>query len=111
MRDLLFKNLTSTQRKRKVLSCSEVNDSEGVRSTIRRHFVYVVKEIAEKTADQPAPSLRIIKERNTLQKKERFFCKMKGTMVVAYETRLFEIRFMHSLYINLIPTPNSALLG
>ena len=111
MRDLLFKNLTSTQRKRKVLSCSEINDSEGVRTTIRRHFVYVVREVAEKSKDQAAPCLRIVKERNTLQKRERFFCKMKGTMVVAYEGRMFEIRFMHSLYINLVPTPNSAVLG
>lgn len=109
MRDLLFKNLTSTQRRRKVLSCSEVSDSEGVRTTIRRHFVYVVKEISGKPATQEKPCLRILKERNTAVKSERFFCKMKGEMVVAYSSRLFLIRFMHSLYIHLVPTPSSAL--
>ncbi len=45
MRDLLFKNLTSDDRKRKILASSEIVEKEGVRSIIRRHFICIIRQI------------------------------------------------------------------
>ncbi len=78
MRDILYKNLTSGNKRRKIISTSEISDSEGVRSTIRRHFACVVKEIKDANIALPAPSLYVLKEQNHSQLRERFTCRLKA---------------------------------
>jgi hypothetical protein len=101
MRDLLFKNLTSGDKKRKILVSSEVLDKQGIRSVIRRHFVCIVKEVKDTTMERPLPQVHIVKEHNTRQRREHFFCKIKGSVYLASGGKLFLILFMHSLNINL----------
>lgn len=101
MRDLVFKNLTSDDRKRKVISTSEITENQGMRSIVHRHFLYVVKEVRVECLQKPVTHLYILKERNTSEKKERFFCKIKGSIYVVSNGRLFSIIFIHSLKINL----------
>lgn len=105
MRDLLFKNLTSIDKKRKVLASSEIMDKGGVRSIIRRHFVCIIKEIENKDIARPAPYVGVIKERNSREQRERFFCKIKGSIYAVNNGHLFLILFMHSLNINLTAIP------
>lgn len=107
MRDLLFKNLTSSDRKRKVISSSEISDKEGVHSVIRRHFVCMVKEVKEGVIDKPAPYLYVVKEHNTKEHREKFFCKIKGSVCALNQGRVFLIVFMHSLRIDLLSAPQS----
>lgn len=107
MRDLLFKNLTSNDRKRKVISSSEISDKEGVRSIIRRHFVCMVKEVKSESIDKPAPYLYVLKEHNSKEHKEKFFCKIKGSVCAINQGRLFLIVFMHSLRIDLLSAPQN----
>jgi len=101
MRDLLFKNLTSNDKKRKIISSSEVVDKEGIHSVIHRHFVCMVKEVEGNKVSQPVPSVHVIKEHNTKEQKERFFCKIKGSMYALNNKKLFLVLFVHSLKINL----------
>ena len=101
MRDLLFKNLTSEDKKRKIIASSEVVDKQGVRSIIRRHFVCLVKEIEDSQLQRPMPYLYVLKEHNTREQKEKFFCRIKGSIYAVYNGRLFLILFMHSLKISL----------
>lgn len=109
MRDLLFKNLTSTDRKRKVLSSSEVIDKQGVRSIIRRHLVCMVKELDPNCeVRRPSPYLYVLKEHNNKEQREKFFCRIKGSLCAVNKGRLFLILFMHSLKITLIPIPQEA---
>ena len=109
MRDLLFKNLTSNDKRRKAISSSEIVDNQGVRSIIRRHLVCIVKEIKDSQAQQPLPYLYILKERNTKEHKERFFCKIKGSVYAVHKGRLFLILYMHSLQINLVTLPQGLM--
>lgn len=102
MRDLLFKNLTSPDKKRKIITSSEIVDKEGVRSVIHRHFVCIIKEIKNSQIQRPLPYLYILKERNSRERKEKFFCRIKGSIYAVNNGRLFLILFMHSLRINLI---------
>lgn len=108
MRDLLFKNLTSNDRRRKILASTEIADKQGVRSTIHRHFVYIVKEIKDTKVERPQPYLYVLKEHNTREQKEKFFCRIKGSIYAVNKGRLFLIVFMHSLKICLafIPQKN-----
>ncbi|MDP2941222.1 MAG: hypothetical protein Q8N85_03090 [Candidatus Omnitrophota bacterium] len=107
MRDLLFKNLTSGDKKRKVIATSEICDKEGVRSVIRRHFICIIREINDPGFGKPQPYLYVLKEHNTLQQKEKFFCRLKGSVYAISNDKLFLVTFMHSLKINLsaIPAP------
>ena len=101
MRDLLFKNLTSQDKKRRVISSSEILDKEGVRSTVRRHFICIAREIKEKELEKPEPYLYVLKHRDTKERKERFFCRMKGSIFAVTKGKMYLILFMHSLKINL----------
>ncbi len=107
MRDLLFKNLTSNDHKRKVIVSSEITDKEGVRSIIHRHFVCMVKEVKNDKIERPAPYLYILKEHNSKEQRERFFCKIKGSICAVNQGRLFLIVFMHSLRIDLLAAPQN----
>lgn len=110
MRDLLFKNLTSTDRKRKVLSSSEVIDKQGVRSIIRRHLVCMVKELNPNCeVNKPLPYLYVLKEHNNREQREKFFCRIKGSLYAVSNGRLFLILFMHSLKITLVPIPQDSM--
>ena len=105
MRDLLFKNLTSYDKKRKIITSSEIIDNQGVRSIIHRHFVCIVKEIKDNRLQRPLPYLYVLKEHNNREQKEKFFCRIKGSICAINRGRLFLILFMHSLKINLIAAP------
>ena len=108
MRDLLFKNLTSDDRKRKILTSSEIMDKQGVRSIIHRHFICIVKEIKDKQITKPLPYLYVLKEHNNREQKEKFFCRIKGSIYAINNGRLFLILFMHSLKISLTPVPQDS---
>lgn len=104
MRDLLFKNLTSNDKRRKIITSSEIVDREGVRSVINRHFVCLVKEIPNSDVDKPQPYVHVVKEHNSREQKEKFFCKIKGSVCTVSNGRLFLVLFVHSLKISLIST-------
>jgi hypothetical protein len=101
MRDLVFKNLTSYSKKRRILASSEVMDSQGVRRIIRRHFVCIVKPVKDVNTDnKPLPYLYVLKKRDNQGKNEKFFCRIKGSLFAVNKGKLFLILFMHSLKID-----------
>ena len=106
MRDLLYKNLTFPNRGRKIIASSEVADKEGVHSVVRRHFAYIVKPIPNVNAAKTQPYLYVLKERNTKIKREHFFCKIKGSVLVVNNGSLFQILFVHTLSIELTASVN-----
>ncbi|MCX7927953.1 MAG: hypothetical protein N2606_07485 [Candidatus Omnitrophica bacterium] len=109
MRDLVFRNLTSPDHKRKILSSSEIFDKEGTRTIIRRHFIYIVKEVTDKQIEKQPPILAVLKERNTKEKIEKFFCRMKGSVYAVSNGRVYLITFMHTLKILLCAIPKEMM--
>ncbi len=105
MRDLLFKNLTSPNKRRKIIASSEITDNAGVRSIVRRHFICLVKEInperQNNQVNRIAPSVYVLKQENTKEQKKKFFCRIKGSVYAVNNGRVFLILFTHSLKINL----------
>jgi len=101
MRDLLFKNLTSADKKRRVIASSEIMHRDGVRNVIRRHFICIVREINQPAQERLLPCLSVLKEKNTKARRERFFCKVKNSVYAVYKGKLFLITFMHTLNITL----------
>lgn len=109
MRDLLFKNLTSSDHKKRIICSSEISEKDGVRSIIRRHFICMVREVGAQGFEKPQPSLHVLKEHNTKEHKERFFCKIKGSICAVNQEKLYLITFMHSLKIDLVPSHQSVV--
>lgn len=105
MRQLLFKNLTSRQKKRKILLSAEISDKQGVRSAIQRHFVYIIKEVTGSRTQQPLPSLYVRKEYDSRQQKERFICKIKSSVYTVVGGRTFLVLFMNFLKIDVVAVP------
>jgi hypothetical protein len=101
MRDLLYKNLTFLDRGRKIISSSEVADKEGVHSVVRRHFTYIIKQVENLNIEKQPPYLYILKEKNTKNKREHFFCKIKGSLIAENNGKLLHILFVHTLNVEL----------
>ena len=99
MRDLVFKNLTSSDKRRKMISSCEVIDKPGVHSVIQRHFVCILKEVQKAEDSKPLPYLYVLKEHDTKEHIEKFFCKIKGNVFITNQGKLFLVLFMHSLKI------------
>ncbi len=101
MRDLFFRNFTSKDRKKRMVSSGEIMDKSGVRTIIRRHFVCLVKEVKHCKLEKPAPYMSVVKERNNKAFTEKFFCRIKGGFYIASCGKLYLVIFMHSLKIKL----------
>lgn len=107
MRDLVFKNLTSQDKSRKVLLAKEIINEDGIVTRIQKHLVYVVHQVPETEPKDEGKKIKnelfIIKERNTKVKSETFFIKMKSGMYANCNNKLYLINFLHSLKIDLTP--------
>lgn len=101
MRDLLFKNLTSNDKKRRVIASSEIIDSRGVHSVIQRHFICIIKELNDEVEKEAKPYIYVVKRRDNRLKKERFFCKIKGSVRMVNKGAHYMIIYMHCLKIDL----------
>jgi hypothetical protein len=108
MRDLIFKNLTSEDKRKRIVSSTETIDRQGIHSIIRRHFVYVVREVQEFNPQHSDPRVFIFKERNSREQKERFYCKIKGDLRTINNGKLFLVQYIHSLKINLTALPQES---
>jgi hypothetical protein len=104
MRNLLYKNLTSADRGRKIISSSEIMDRDGVHSVVRRYFAFIVKRVDNVNVKRPAPYLYALKEKNTKEKREHFFCKVKGSMLASNKGKLLLVLFVHTLSVELTAT-------
>ncbi|MDP3041310.1 MAG: hypothetical protein Q8N62_01035 [Candidatus Omnitrophota bacterium] len=101
MRNLLYKNLSFPNRGRKIIASSEIADKEGVHSVVRRHFSYIIRSIKGRGIIKTQPYLYVLKRRNTKEKQEHFFCKIKGSVQAVNKGNLFQISFVHTLNIDL----------
>jgi len=108
MRDLLYKKLTFSDRGRKIIASSEVTDKDGIHSVVRRHFACILKQIENVNAQKQQPYFYVLKERNTKQKREHFFCKIRGSLLAVNEGKLLHILFVQTLNVELtVPVKSS----
>lgn len=103
MRDLVFKNLTSRNKTRRILLAKEIIDEEGILTKIQKHLIYDIHEIKEAAPQNEGikNELFITKEKNTKLKIESFFIKMRSSAYVNSSNRIFLVHFLHSLRIDL----------
>ena len=109
MRDMIFKNMTSQDRKKRVLWASEVINEDGILTKIHKYLIYIVKEVPKETAHKTErPEVFVIKHRDTKEKTEKFHIKIKGSVYCMTEDRCFFVSFSHTLKIDLCEAPHEA---
>ncbi|MCM8791898.1 MAG: hypothetical protein NC826_01950 [Candidatus Omnitrophica bacterium] len=102
MRQIIFKNLTSPDRRKKIIVNNELFEKSGVRTSISRHLICLVRKVnPQEKIIQPVPYLYILKECNHQKQLERFIFRFKGSIYTISGDNLYLITFLHSLKIHM----------
>ena len=101
MRNILFKNITSQDRRQRVLASSEFMDQKGIRSCIHRHLVCRIEDMTTADYVLPRPDLYVIRKQDTRFRLEHFYCRIKGQTYLAINEKVYLVAFIHSLRIEL----------
>jgi 5'(3')-deoxyribonucleotidase len=120
MRELLFKNITSGNKKRKDLYVSETSDENGITTTTQRHSTYIMgacnkfnslEQLQEwkKTIGPNAGKkhIFIIKKRDTKLNKDMFICDVIGKFYAVTGCEIYSVVFKHSFEVDFLYTGTS----
>lgn len=101
MKNLLFKKITSENRRQRILYSSESMEQEGIRTVVNRHLICRIHNVVGAEEFLQAPALSVIKKRDTQANTEAFYCRIKGLMYMSAKHKLYLVSFLHSLRIQL----------
>ncbi|MFH1478852.1 MAG: hypothetical protein ABIG92_03645 [Candidatus Omnitrophota bacterium] len=116
MRELVYKNLTSIDKKRRDLYISEIVERDGVKTITKRHSLYVIGKgsrvdkvcSASGVLDMPKNINKrhvfIFKKHDTIAKKDTFVCDVVGKFYAVVKDELYPITFKHSFEIDFLST-------
>jgi hypothetical protein len=113
MRELIFKNLTSEDKRRRDLYISETLEKDGVKTVTQRHSIYVInshnkfnspKELMQWQSNVPADNkmrhIFICKKHDTKLKTDTFVCDVVGKFYAVIKNEVYSIGFKHSFEID-----------
>jgi len=111
MRELLFKNLTSINPRKKDIVLREIVERDGVKAQTERRCFYFIKSVENvkgqedlqkwlsKQGASPEMSKRhfhIFKEHSDCTGEDKVICKIAGTFYAVADKRVYTIAFLHS---------------
>ena len=120
MREVLYKNLTNTENRKRDLCIREIVAKDGVIATIERRCIYFVREKVYVKDPNNLEALKVFKEADDAWKKKHFhilrkhdtdtgedklICKVAGTLYAIVGHYVFRIAFVHSFKIDLEVSP------
>ncbi len=115
MREIVFKNLTSQDRRRRDLFISETVLENGVQTTTQRRSIYMIKnhstyknsaelnKFANQTQCQDGKNSRhifILKKHDSKSKKDTFICDVVGTFYIVVNEDIYTVAFKHSFEVD-----------
>lgn len=108
MRDILFKELTSSDKRKRLFSICEAVEKDGILTKVERRSIYLIKEKEQIKELKDLPRVSVFKVCNTQRQEERLSWKVVGNFYVVTEERIFYIIFIHSFKIEaaVIPIQN-----
>ncbi len=116
MREILYKNLTNSDSRKRDLCIREVVEKDGVTTRIEKRCVYFVREIICINDASDLECLKGLKETSNAWKRRHFHvlrkhnsdtgedrltCKVAGTLYAIIGRYVFYVAFVHSLKIDL----------
>ena len=117
MREVIFKNLTSFESRKKDIFLQEVFEKDGVLAKTERRCFYFIKNVAELgqknniqkwlDAQNNNPSTAkkhfyIFKEHNDAHGEDRLLCKIAGTFYAVVNDKVYTIGFLHSFRVRFL---------
>lgn len=103
MREIAFKNLTSTAKRRKVISLIEKTQREGYLISSQKSIVYIISAATSQIRELSKPEYHICKSYDSKEKIEKFSLRVKGTSYLMKEGSFLKVDFCHSLRIEIRP--------
>jgi hypothetical protein len=102
MRELVFKNLTSGNKKRKDLYISETIEKNGLKTVMRRHSSYLIGNSGnvDKGTSANNKHVFISRKRDTKLGKSAFVYDVVGKFYTIINEEVYPVTFKHSLEIN-----------
>lgn len=120
MREVVFKNLTSTRSGKKDILLKEVFERDGVTAKTERRSFYFVKDIVHLQSDEELQAwissqnnknepvkrhFHIMKEHSDALGSDKFLCKILGIFYAVVDRDIYTIAFLHSFKINFAKNP------
>jgi hypothetical protein len=114
MREFLFKNITSGDKKRKDLFVSETVERNGIKTITKRHSIYIIdnlnkfnniEELSEwkKNIDlNNKKHVFVVKRHDTKEKKDTFICDVVGKFYAVTDCSVYTITFKHSFEVDFV---------
>ena len=112
MREVLFKDLTSVNDKKKDILLREIFQKDGIVATTERRYFYFIKDITplengadiEKWIEEKNKALarskrrhfHILKEHSDEHGEERLVCKVAGTFYAIIGGKIYTVAFLHA---------------
>ena len=111
MREVLFKNLTSLNSRKKDIFLKEVFVKEGMVAKTERRSFYFIKDIKHLETDEELRQwitgqgelnimnrrqFHVMKEHNDAHLEDKIICKILGTFYAVINRSVYTIGFMHS---------------
>jgi len=84
------------------MSICEISYEKDCKTHVKKHFIYLVKEVDKAQKNISPPRIDITKKMDTKNKTERFHFRVKGTFYIAQDGDMFKVNFCHSLDIMII---------
>ena len=115
MRELIYKNLTTMASKKRDISVEEVVEKRGVVSTTKKRSLYFLRDVGEvnskaelrewvdehkKTPPSNKKFFHILRNYSDKDKEDRLMCKMRGSLYVVSDQKVYDIVFVHAININ-----------
>jgi hypothetical protein len=117
MREVIFKNLTSAESRKKDILLKEVFERDGVLARTERRSFYFIKDIIHLESDdelqkwvdlqgkqneKPQRHFHIMKEHNDALGIDKFICKILGTFYAVIDRDIYAVSFLHSFKISFV---------
>jgi len=106
MKEIAFKNMTSVQKRRKIISLVERTEKDDCLIISHKTLVYIVSPQTEKVRSLSRPEYFVSKTYDSKAKEEKFSLRVKGTSYVVQGNSLLKVDFCHSLKIDIHPKPS-----
>jgi hypothetical protein len=115
MREVVFKNMTSVQSRKKDILLKEVFERDGVMARTERRSFYFIKDVnhlksddelqkwvgSQSNVNEPVKRhFHILKEHSDRLGIDKFICKIFGIFYAVIDRDIYTIAFLHSFKIN-----------
>jgi len=101
MKQVRYAKRNSMKDGRKRMSIWETSDEKECKTSVKKHFIYIVQSTGRTQKNLNPPRIDISKNVDTKRKEEKFHFRVKGSFYLAQNEQMFEVNFCHSLDITI----------